>query len=163
MNTKVLFVVLLLASLSGCRRSKAVQSLNSLRVIKVERQTLLTLGAKLPQATSFCDWGEEICLFKPGTFGGAKAMSLTRTKSGLISQFHFDYGVLSADAVQAQVEDYTQRLGKPSKESTTKEGESVLREIEWSDSATSFRLFYRTDRAQVEASASLIDKALAAH
>jgi hypothetical protein len=163
MNRRVLIVAFVSLSLSGCKQISSAQSLSSLRTIKVEKQTLLTLGAKLPQATGFCDWNEEVCLFKQGTFGGVKSMSLTKTKSGLISQFHFDYGVLSADAVEAQIKDYTRRLGKPSRESTTKEGESVLREIEWTDSATSFRLFYKTDRGQVDASASLMDNALTTH
>jgi hypothetical protein len=150
-----------LATLSGCRPSNAGQSLNTLRIIKVERQTILTLGAKMPLSADFCDWSGETCTLKPGTFGGTKAMSLTKTESGLISQFHFDYGVMSADAVRVQIEDYIRRLGKPSKDSTTKEGDIDLREIEWSDSATSFQLFYKTGHAQVDASATLFDNALA--
>jgi hypothetical protein len=150
-----------LAALSGCRPSSSAQSLSTLRIIRVERQTMLTLGAKMPQPADFCNWSGETCNLKPGTFGGAKAMSLTKTESGLISQFHFDYGVISTDAVKVQIEDYTHRLGKPSKDLTTKEGDIDLREIEWSDSATSFHLFYKTGHAQVDASATLFDNALA--
>jgi hypothetical protein len=161
MKRTVRFFALASIVLLGCRPNNAEQSLNSLRIIKVERQTLLRLGSKMPESVDFCDWSGETCTLKPGTFGGTKAMSLTKTESGLISQFHFDYGVISADAVKAQIEDYTRSLGKPSKDSTIKEGDIDLHEVVWSDSATSFRLFYKTNRAQVEASATLSDNGLA--
>ena len=79
-------------------------------------------------------------------------MSLSKTKSGLISQFHFYYGVTSINAVKAQIDDYTFRLGKPSRDSTTHSGEFDDRELEWSDSATTFKFHYRTDQKQAEAS-----------
>jgi hypothetical protein len=161
-RTAVHLFALALLAIPGCRASNAAQSLNALRNIKVERHTMLMLGAQMPLATDFCDWSEATCTFKTGTFGGAKGMSLTKTKSGAISQFHFDYGAISTDAVKAQIEDYTQSLGKPLKDSTTKEGDFNLRELEWSDSATTFKLFYKTSPAQVEASALLFDNALAA-
>lgn len=123
MKRTVRLFALALIALSGCRPSNAAQSLNSLRTIKIERHTALTLGAKVPQSADFCEWSGTICTLKPGTFGGAKAMFLTKTESQLISQFHFDYGIVSTDAVQAQIEDYTRSLGKPSKDSVTKEGD----------------------------------------
>lgn len=90
-------------------------------------------------------------------------MSLTKTESGLIAQFQFDYGVMSTDAVNAQINDYSRLLGKPSRDSTSTIGDLDERELEWSDSATTFELTYKTDRQQTEASARLSDNALAAH
>jgi len=89
-------------------------------------------------------------------------MSLTKTSAGLISQFYFDYGALSSEAVEKQIEDYTHRLGKPSNDLTTKEGAINVRKIEWSDSATSFKLIYKMDETKIEASAKLFDNVLAA-
>lgn len=87
-------------------------------------------------------------------------MSLTKTGSGLISQFQFDYGALSDDAVDAQIDDYTRRLGKPSRDSTVKNGKFDIRDLEWSDSFTTFDLSYKTGGKQTEASARLLDNAL---
>jgi len=87
-------------------------------------------------------------------------MSLTKTESGSIYQFQFGYGMLSDDAVNAQINDYTRLLGKPSKDSTVKNREFNVRELEWSDSSTTFDLSYKTDRNQTEGSARLLDNAL---
>ena len=162
MNRVIRFVALVLVALSGCRSSSAAPSLNTLRTIKVERQTLLTLGTKMPESANFCDWIGETCTLKPGSFGGTKTMSLTKTGSGLISQFHFDYGLISTESVNAQVEGYTRTLGKPSKDSIRKQGDVDVREVEWSDSVTTFQLFYKMCGTQVEASALLFDNALVA-
>ncbi len=162
MKSTVGCFALALVSLSGCQTSSAAQSLNSLRVITVERQTKLTLGAKMPDSVRFCDWTGETCALKLGTFGGAKGMSLTKTESGLIRQFHFDYGMVSKDEAEAQIEDYIRSLGKPTKNSATRVGGDELREIEWSDPATSFKLVCKSSSAQAETSATLFDKALTA-
>ncbi len=89
-------------------------------------------------------------------------MSLTKTESGLISQFHFEYGVITEEALEAQIDNYTRSLGKPSKDSTARQGDVDLREVEWSDPATSFCLSYRMVGTQVEAAAVLFDNALVA-
>jgi len=88
-------------------------------------------------------------------------MSLNKTESGLISRFQFEYGVLSDDAVDAQIDDYTRLLGKPLRDSTVRSGEFDIRELGWSDSATTFVLSYKTDGNHTEASAKLLDNALA--
>jgi hypothetical protein len=115
----------------------------------------------MPSVADFCNWNGTTCNLKPGRFGGTKEMSLSTTQSGLISQFHFYYGVTSIDTVKAQIDDYTRRLGKPSKDSTSHLGDLDEREIEWSDSATTFKFLYRADQKQAEASAILLDNALA--
>jgi hypothetical protein len=146
---------------AGCRSSRAAKSLDTLRDIKIERRTILTLGGKIPQASDFCDWSGATCALKPGTFAGAETMSLSKTESGLISQFHFYYGVMPYDAVKAQIDDYIRLLGKPSKDTTVKNGAFDVHELMWSDSATTFELSYKTDGKQTEASATLCDNALA--
>lgn len=92
-------------------------------------------------------------------------MSLSRTGSGLIYQFQFYYGIISADAMKAQIDDYTHLLGNPSRDSLSKAGQLDSRELEWSDSATTFELSYKygTDQSQAEASATLTDNMLAKH
>lgn len=90
-------------------------------------------------------------------------MSLTKNESGLITQFQFDYGVMPTNAAKAQIDEYTRLLGKPSRDSTSTVGGLDERELEWSDSATTFELNYKTDQKQTEASATLSDNALAAH
>ncbi|HEY5382189.1 MAG TPA: hypothetical protein VIJ65_08030 [Acidobacteriaceae bacterium] len=144
----------------GCRPTKAATGLDALRTIRIEKRTILTLGGKMPQPSAFCLWTGTTCALKPGTFWGAKAMSLTKTESGSIYQFQFGYGMLSDDAVNAQINDYTRLLGKPSKDSTVKNREFNVRELEWSDSSTTFDLSYKTDRNQTEGSARLLDNAL---
>jgi hypothetical protein len=124
-------------------------------------QTKLVLGVKMPDSTDFCIWSGAICSLKPGTFGGAKAMSLYKTESGFISQFRFDYGVMSNDAVYAQIDDYTRRLGKPSSDSTVRADEGGIHKIAWMDSATTFELTYKTSQDGTRASASLMDNSLA--
>jgi hypothetical protein len=116
----------------------------------------------MPQTADFCNWNGPTCTFKHGTFGGAEGMSLLKTETGLISQFHFYYGVKSTDAENVQIDHYTRLLGKPSRDSKVKIGESDGRMLGWSDSATTFELSYKADRDQVEASAMLSDNALAA-
>jgi hypothetical protein len=146
---------------AGCRSNATAKSLDTLRRIKIERRTILTLGGKMPPDVDFCDWSGATCELKPGTFGGTQGMSLSTTEAGLISQFHFYYGVISTDAVNAQVDDYARRLGKFTKESKAKIGGFDAREIVWSDSVTTFELSYKADGRQVEASATLSDNALA--
>jgi hypothetical protein len=116
----------------------------------------------MPPDVDFCDWSGATCELKPGTFGGTQGMSLSTTEAGLISQFHFYYGVKSTDAENVQIDHYTRLLGKPSRDSKVKIGESDGRMLGWSDSATTFELSYKADRDQVEASAMLSDNALAA-
>jgi hypothetical protein len=159
-----LFALTLTVS-AGCRRAGGAEPLDALRQIKIEIGTTLILGGKMPPAPDFCNWSGTICALKPGTFGGTEEMSLSRTESGLISQFQFYYGSLSSDAVQAQIDNYTHTLGKPSREVTSKTGGVSSRELVWSDSATTFELLYKytTDQSHAEASAALTDNALAAH
>ena len=88
-------------------------------------------------------------------------MSLSKTESDLISQFYFYYGVMSDDAVNAQIENYTRLLGKPSRDSKTKRGQFQIPELSWLDSATTFEASYKTDRKETEGSARLLDNALA--
>jgi hypothetical protein len=145
---------------AGCHPNNAAKGLDALRKIKIERRTILTLGGEMPQASDFCTWSGTTCAFKPGTFGGAETMSLNKTESGLISQFQFDYGLLSDDAINAQIDDYTHLLGKPSRDSTVKNGKFNVRDLGWSDSSTTFDLSYKTDGKQTEASARLLDNAL---
>jgi hypothetical protein len=97
---------------------------------------------------------------KPGRFGGTKEMSLSTTESGLISQFYFYYGVTSVETVKTQIDDYIRRLGKPSRDITTRSGDFDDRELEWSDSATTFKFHYSTNQKQAEASATILDNAL---
>jgi hypothetical protein len=148
---------------AGCRSKENAKGLPALREIKVERGTMLMLGGKMPSASDFCSWSGATCTLRPGTFGGTEAMSLTKTESGLIGQFQFDYGVMSADAVEAQVDEYTHLLGKPSRDSASAVGGLDERDLEWSDSATTFALTYKTDQKQTKASATLSDNGLAAH
>ena len=161
------FTAFLLAGCAGCRSNTVSKPLDSLREIKIGRttffgqQTVLVLGGKMPQRSDFCDWNGATCSLKPGTFGGTETMSLGKTESGLISQFHFDYGVMSDDAVNAQIDDYTRRLGKPSSDSTVKNGEFDVHKLAWLDTTTTFELSYKSDRKETEASASLFDNSLA--
>jgi len=161
MKIATYLLALLLTAFLGCRSNSSAQSLNALREIKIERRTVLTLGGKMPSVSDFCSWSGETCALKPGTFGGTKEMSLTETEAGLISQFYFYYGVTDIGAVQVQIDDYTRLLGKPSKDSTLRTGELDSRELEWSDSATTFVFSYKTDGKRAEASARLLDNALA--
>jgi hypothetical protein len=156
-----------LMGFAGCRSGTVLKPLDSLREIKIGRstlfgrQTILVLGNKMPEGSDFCDWSGATCSLKPGTFGGTETMSLCKTESGLISQFHFDYGVMSNDSVDAQIDDYTRRLGKPSSDSTVKNGDVGFHRLAWQDSATTFELTYETDPKKTEASASLFDNSLA--
>ena len=145
---------------AGCLPTSAATKLDALRRIRIEQRTILTLGGAMPQPSDFCIWSGPTCALKSGTFWGTKAMSLTKTESGLISQLQFDYGVLSDDAISAQINDYIHQFGKPSKDSTVKNGESEVRELEWSDSSTTFDLSYKKDGDQTKASARLFDNAL---
>jgi hypothetical protein len=153
----------------GCRSSTAPKGLNALREIKIGRgtvfggQTILVLGGKMPDGSEFCDWNGPICSLKSGTFGGAEAMSLYKTESGFISQFRFAYGLMSNDAVDAQIDDYTHRLGKPSSRSTVRADGVDIHKLVWMDSATTFELTYKTDPRKTDASASLLDNSLAHH
>jgi hypothetical protein len=161
------FIAFTLTGFAGCRSSTVSKPLDSLREIKIGRrtlfgrQTILVLGGKIPEASEFCDWSGATCSLNPGTFGGTESMSLRKTESGLISQFHFDYGVMSSDAVNAQIDDYIRRLGKPSSDSTAIDGGFDAHRLAWQDSATTFELTYKTDRNEIEASASLFDNSLA--
>jgi hypothetical protein len=161
MKKSACLFALALIVFAGCRSNRSAKSLDSLREVKIERRTILTLGGKMPSTADFCNWSGATCALKPGTFGGAEAMSLGKTETGLIYEFHFYYGVMSTDAVNAQIDDYTRILGKPSTDSKAKIGEFDVRELVWSDSATTFELSYKSDRKQVEASATLSDNALA--
>jgi len=163
MKTQAGVLALSLVLLASCRPSNDAKGLNSLREIKIERRTILRLGEKMPPAADFCNWTGATCSLRPGTFGGAERMSLTKTDSGLIAQFTFHYGVISAEAVNSQIDEYTRSLGRPSRDSTSKSGEVEERELEWSDSATTFDLCYKTDQNQTEAKATLLDNALAQH
>lgn len=154
--------VLTLIVFIGCRSNRAATSLDALREIKIERQTVLVLGGKMPPNADFCNWSGATCTLRSGTFSGAEAMSLSRTESGSIAAFQFDYGVMSADAVKAQIDDYAGRLGKPSTDSTVEDGEFHIRKLVWSDSATTFELSYKVRENQARASATLFDNALAA-
>ena len=160
MKRSAYLFALTLVIFAGCRPTSAATNLDALRKIRIEQQTILTLGGKMPQPSDFCIWSGTTCALKPGTFWGAKAMLLTKTESGMISQLQLDYGVLSDDAVNAQIDDYIRQFGKPSKDSTVKNGEFNVRELEWSDSSTTFDLSYKTDQNQTKASATLLDKAL---
>ena len=146
----------------GCQSNGSAQSLKTLREIKIERRTVLQLGGKMPTVEDFCNWSGTTCALKPGTFSGTKAMSLSVTKSGLISRLDFYYGVTTMGAVQAQIDNYTHLLGKSSRDSTSATGTSNLRKLEWSDSITTFEFSYKTDGSQAEASAILFDNALTA-
>jgi hypothetical protein len=161
MKRRTCLLALTLIAFAGYRSNGSAQSLSSLREIKIDRHTLLVLGGEMPSVADFCNWSGTTCNLKPGTFSGTKEMSLNKTKSGLISQFYFYYGVTSLDAVKTQIDDYTRRLGKPSTDSTTRSGDFDDRQLEWSDSATTFKLQYRADQRQAEASATLLDNALA--
>jgi len=165
MNKIAFLFALTLTVCTGCRSAGAAGPLDALRKIKIERETILMLGGNIPPVTDFCNWRGMTCTLKPGTFGGTAAMSLTRTKSGLIAQFQFDYGVMFSDAIQAQIDDYTRMLGKPSRDSISKSGSIDFRELTWSDSSTTFELSYKyvTGREQAEASATLSDNALTEH
>ena len=165
MNRSAFLFALTLTVFTGCRSAGASGSLNALRRITIERGTILMLGGNLPPAADFCNWSGMTCTLKPGTFGGTAAMSLTKTDSGLIAQFKFDYGVMSSDAIQAQIDDYTRLLGKPLRDSLSKSGALDSRELVWSDSATTFELSYRyvIGQKQAEASATLSDNALTGH
>jgi hypothetical protein len=154
--------------IAGCRSSTVSKPLDSLRAIKIGRttlfgrQALLVLGGKMPESSDFCDWSGATCRLKPGTFGGTQTMSLDKTESGLISQFHFYYGVESDHAVAAQIDDYTRRLGKPSSDSTVKSGEFDVHKLTWLDTTTTFEVTYKTDRkGTTEASAFLFDNSFA--
>ncbi len=160
MKKRTSLLVLALIAFVGCRSNGSAQSLSSLREIKIERRTILMLGGQMPSGAVFCNWNGTTCNLKPGTFYGTKEMSLSKTELGLISKFHFEYGMTSIEAVNAQVDDYTRRLGKPSRDSTTRSGDFVNRELEWSDSATTFKFQYSTNQKQAEASATLLDNAL---
>lgn len=161
MKRSACFFALALMVLAGCRSNSTAKSLDALREIKIESRTMLALGGKMPLNADFCNWSGDTCALKPGTFGGVEGMSLSRTEAGLISQFHFDYGVKSTEAVNEQIDHYTRLLGKPSRDSKVKIGEFDARELVWSDSATTFELSYKSGRNQVEASATLSDNALA--
>jgi hypothetical protein len=151
----------------GCRSGAVQKPLDSLREIKIGRstffgkQTVLVLGGKMPAHSDFCDWNGATCSLKPGTFGGTESMSLCKTDSGLISMFHFEYGAMSNDAVNAQIDDYTQRLGKPSSNSNVGNGGTEVHRLAWADSATTFELIYKTGPTDTVASASLFDNSLA--
>jgi hypothetical protein len=157
----------MLVGFVGCRPGPVLKPLDTLREIKIGRatlfgkQTILVLGGKLPESSAFCDWIGATCILKPGTFGGTETMSARKTDSGLISQFHFDYGVMSKDAVEAQIDDYTYRLGKPIIDSSARNGEVGVHKLVWADSATTFELAYETDPQGTKATALLSDNALA--
>jgi hypothetical protein len=153
-------LALAIIAFAGCQSNGSAQSLNTLREIKIERRTVLTLGGKMPSTVDFCNWNGTTCALKPGTFSGTKKMSLSVTESGLISRFNFDYGVTTMDAVQAQIDNYTHLLGKPLRDSASAAGISDFRKIEWSDSITTFEFSYKADGSQAEASAILSDNAL---
>jgi hypothetical protein len=153
-------LALALIAIVGCQSNASAQSLNTLRRIRIERDTILSLGGMMPPVANFCKWSGRICVLKPGTFSGAAEMSLSETESGLISQFRFYYGVTTLDAVKARIDDYTRQLGKPSRDSTVEAGGFDNRNLEWSDSSTTFRFSYKTDGKQAEASAILFDNAL---
>jgi len=68
---------------------------------------------------------------------------------------------MSNNAVDAQIGDYTRRLGKPSSDSTVQNGDVGFHKLAWLDSATTFELTYKTDPRKTEASASLLDNSLA--
>lgn len=154
-------LVLIAMVFAGCRTNRTEKPLDALREIRIERRTILRLGGEMPQASTFCNWNGPTCTLNPGTFGGAERMSVSKTESGVISQFQFYYGVMSEDAVNAQIGSYTRLLGKPSRDSTAKTDQFDVRELDWSDSATTFELSYKTDRKQTEGSARLFDNALA--
>jgi len=151
----------------GCRSGAVQKPLDSLREIKIGRstffgkQTILVLGGKIPARSDFCDWTGATCSLKPGAFGGAESMSLGATDSQQISMFHFEYGTMSNDAVNAQIDDYTQRLGKPSSDSNVRNGGTEVHRLAWADSATTFELIYQTGATETVASASLFDNSLA--
>jgi hypothetical protein len=145
---------------AGCRSNSTAKSLDILREIKIESRTILKLGGKMPPTSDFCNWNGATCTLKPGTFGGAEEISLNTKDMGLISQFHFYYGVMSTDAFNAQVDDYTRLLGKPTRDEKVKIGEVDTQELVWSDSITTFELSYKSNGKQVEASAMLSDNAL---
>ncbi len=75
--------------------------------------------------------------------------------------FHFEYGAMSSDAVNAQIDDYTQRLGKPTNDSTVRNSETEVHKLTWVDSSTTFELIYKTGPTDTVASASLFDNSLA--
>ena len=152
--------VLALIVFAGCRSNSNAKSLDILREVKIESRTILKLGGKMPPTSEFCNWNGATCTLNPGTFGGAEGISLSTIDRGLISQFHFYYGMISTDAVNAQIDDYTRLLGKPTKDSKAKIGENDVRELVWSDSTTTFELSYKSDQKQFEASAILSDNAL---
>ena len=165
MKSLALGFALALTFFAACQSARAAGNLDTLRQIKIEKGTILILGGKMPLDADFCNWTGAICALKPGTFGGAEAMSLRTTEPGLIYEFQFHYGAMSSHAVQAQINDYTRTLGKPSKDVTLKNAEGGSRELVWSDSATTFELSYKytTDPNRAEASATLSDNALVAH
>jgi hypothetical protein len=165
MKSVALGFALALTVFAACQSAGAAGTLDTLRQIKIEKGTILILGGKLPSDADFCNWTGAMCELKPGTFGGAEAMSLSTTEPGLIYEFQFHYGAMSSDAVQAQINDYIRTLGKPSKDVTLKNAEGGSCELVWSDSATTFELSYKftTDPNRAEASATLTDNALVAH
>lgn len=150
---------------AACQSAGAAGTLDTLRQVTIEKGTILILGGKLPSDADFCNWTGAMCELKPGTFGGAEAMSLSTTEPGFIYEFQFHFGAMSSDAVQAQINDYIRTLGKPSKDVTLKNAEGGSRELVWSDSATTFELSYKytTDQNRTQASATLSDNALRAH
>jgi hypothetical protein len=159
-RTAYLFAITLLV-FAGCRSNGAAKPLSRLREIKIESHTLLNLGGKMPPTSDFCIWRGTTCTLKPGTFGGTEGMSLGTTEAGSISDFHFYYGAMTTDAVNAQIDDYARLLGKPSGDSHVKAGDVDTRIIRWSDTATTLELSYKSTPNQVEASAAIFDNALA--
>jgi hypothetical protein len=150
-----------LITVAACAQNGDAPSLNALREIKVERQTILRLGGKMPQGVDVCDWTGTTCTLKQGTFGGAKTMSLTESESGLIARFCFYYGFMATDGMKEQIDSYKRLLGKPSKDSTVRKGSLDVRKVAWADAATSFDLSYKIGQTKAEASATLSDNALA--
>jgi hypothetical protein len=160
MKRSASFILLTLVAFAGCRSIRTAKSLDTLREVKIERGTILTLGGKMPPTTDFCNWSGAVCTLKPNTFGGTESMSLSETETGQISQFHFYYGLMSIDMVDAQINDYTRLIGKPPRDSKVKIGEIDVHRVKWTDSTTTFELTYKSDQQQIEGSATLSDNSL---
>jgi hypothetical protein len=148
-------------TIAACATGTPQHPLDLLRQIKIESQTKLNLGAKLPDGSDFCIWRGRTCTLKLGSFGGAQMMFLNVDQSGLIEQFHFYYGLVDSDRVHEQVGEFTTLLGKPAVDSTVKLGAYEIREVGWDDGITSYDLLFKTDGANIEESSVLSDNKLA--
>lgn len=147
----IIFVFLLLPGITTLARQSPI-----FRTIDLNAGRSITLGEEFSKVEDlFVKVGSGYKL-KPGTFGGAKSITVYLTRANRIKSIHFEYepGV----SLNTYLGSYVRMLGKPSGRSGLDALSMQVELIFWEDEKTKFELMKKMEREEISVSSALFDR-----